>query len=146
MTPPITPPEKRPDRHYNFGRMNMVFALSSLALLAVTLWMVVADYAQPWKRMQAEFRSLEQKKLLAQAQTERQKLSDTELAQLKKDVATADAAVATHRAEIDKLEAEITKIKADRYVADSAWKGNKARADAARFEYDEAIQLKNKSA
>ena len=146
MTPPITPPEKRPDRHYNFGRMNMVFALSSLALLAVTLWMVVADYAQPWKRMQAEFRSLEQKKLLTQAQAERQKISDTELAQLKKDVATAEAAVATHRAEIDKLEKEITRIKADRYVADSAWKGNKARADAARFEYDASIQAQDKSA
>jgi hypothetical protein len=52
------PPEKRPDRHYNFGRMNMVFALSSLGLLAVTLWMAFADYAQPWKRIQSEFRSL----------------------------------------------------------------------------------------
>jgi len=59
-----TPPAKRPDRHYDFGRMNMVFALSSLGLLAVTLWMVFADYAQPWKRYQAEFRSLEHQKLM----------------------------------------------------------------------------------
>jgi len=64
LTPPSTPPEKRPDRHYNFGRMNMVFALSSLALLAVTLWMSFADYAQPWKRIQSEFRSLERQKLI----------------------------------------------------------------------------------
>jgi len=46
-----SPPEKRPDRHYDFGAMNMVFALSALALLGVTIWMVVADYAQPWKRL-----------------------------------------------------------------------------------------------
>src|SRR3954451_11982681 len=103
--------------------MNMVFALSSLALLAVTLWMVVADYAQPWKRTQAEFRSLEQQKLLKEAQAERQKLSDTELAQLKKQVADADAALAGHRSEISKLEKEVEQRKADRYAADSAWKG-----------------------
>ncbi len=72
MTPPITPPEKRPDRHYNFGRMNMVFALSSLGLLAVTLWMAFADYAQPWKRFQAEFRSLERQKLMEEAEAERE--------------------------------------------------------------------------
>ena len=60
---PAKLPEKRPDRHYNFGRMNMVFALSSLGLLAVTLWMAFAAYAQPWKRIQSEFRSLERQTL-----------------------------------------------------------------------------------
>jgi hypothetical protein len=43
MTPPKTVPEKRPDRHYDFGRLNMWFALSALGLLATTLWMVFAD-------------------------------------------------------------------------------------------------------
>ena len=38
-------PKKTPDRHYNFRTMNVWFAWSSLALLAVTLWMVFADYA-----------------------------------------------------------------------------------------------------
>jgi len=146
LTPPTPPPEKRPDRHYNFGRMNMVFALSSLGLLAVTLWMVVADYAQPWKRTQAEFRSLEQQKLLKDAQAERQKLSDNELAQLKKQVADADAALAGHRSEIARLEKEVDKRKADRYVAESTWKGAKAKLDAARFKYDESIQTKNRGA
>ena len=54
-----TPPKKTPDRHYNFRWMNVWFAWSSLALLGVTVWMVWADYAQPWKRLQAEFRELE---------------------------------------------------------------------------------------
>jgi cytochrome c2 len=139
-TPPITPPEKRPDRHYNFGRMNMWFAVSSLVLLAVTLWMVVADYAQPWKRMQSEFRSLERQKLVQEAQAERQKLSETSLAEINKQVAAAQATLAEHRSEIAKLEQELAQRKADRYVAESGWKGAKAQLDAARFQYDAAIQ------
>jgi mono/diheme cytochrome c family protein len=142
LTPPITPPEKRPDRHYNFGRMNMVFALSSLLLLAVTLWMVVADYAQPWKRIQSEFRSLERQKLAREAQAERDKLSKNDLAQLNKDVAAAQAALDAHRDEIAKLEKEVAERKGDRYVAESNWRGAKAKLDASRFEYDSAVQAK----
>lgn len=37
------PPEKKPDRHYDFGRMNKWFAWSALALLVVTLSKEVAD-------------------------------------------------------------------------------------------------------
>jgi cbb3-type cytochrome oxidase cytochrome c subunit/predicted nucleic acid-binding Zn-ribbon protein len=138
----MTPPEKRPDRHYNFGRMNMVFALSSLGLLAVTLWMVVADYAQPWKRFQSEFRSLERQKLAREAKAESDKLSANELAQLNKEVASAEAALDQHHDEIAKLEKEVDQRKGDRYVAESAWRGAKAKLDAARFEYDAAVQAK----
>ena len=96
MTPPKTPPEKRPDRHYNFGRMNMVFALSSLGLLAVTLWMAFADYAQPWKRIQSEFRSLERQKLVREAETEKKRLNQNELAPLKQEVAQAQKDIDKH--------------------------------------------------
>ena len=104
--------------------------------------MVVADYAQPWKRFQSEFRSLERQKLAEEADAERKKLSGTDLAQLNKDVAAAEAALAGHRDEIKKLEGEVSKRQADLYVADSSWKGSKAKLDAARFEYDAAVQAK----
>lgn len=42
--------------YYNLKRLHLVFALSSSALLAVTLWMVVADHYRPWKRYQRTFR------------------------------------------------------------------------------------------
>ncbi|HSS78595.1 MAG TPA: hypothetical protein VLV54_17850 [Thermoanaerobaculia bacterium] len=103
MTPPITPPEKRPDRHYNFGRMNMVFALSSLGLLAVTLWMAFADYAQPWKRIQSEFRRLERQKLVREADAEKQKLNQNDLAQLKHEIAQAQKDLDQHHKDIAKL-------------------------------------------
>jgi cytochrome c2 len=139
LTPPITPPEKRPDRHYNFGRMNMWFAISSLALLAVTLWMVVADYAQPWKKFQAQFRSLEQKKILAESQAEYERIKP-QLAQLKTEIAAAEKEVAVHHSEIDKLEAKARDLKSQADKADGDWRSAKARVDEARFQLDVAIQ------
>lgn len=140
MTPPITPPDKRPDRHYDFGRMNMWFAVSSLGLLAVTLWMAFADYAQPWKRLQAEFRSLERQKLIREAEAERQKLNDNEIAQLRKEIEAEEAKLASSRSEIEKLEEQIQELNAEIYSADSAWRAAKAKVDAFRFEYDTALQ------
>src|SRR4051812_42992100 len=140
----MTPPEKRPDRHYNFGRMNMVFALSSLALLAVTLWMAFADYAQPWKRIQSEFRSLERQKLVKEEEAEKQRLNQNDLVQLKQQVAQAQKDLDQHHRDIARLESEVTDWKSKVYSTDSAWKGRKATADAAKFQYDNALQAGDK--
>jgi cytochrome c2 len=137
---PPTPPAKRPDRHYDFGRMNMVFALSSLGLLAGTLWMVFADYAQPWKRYQAEFRSLEHQKLMKDEEAERQKIDQQQVAQLRKDIDAARAQLSGHRSGAADLEAKVTKLNAQIYSADAAWKKAKGELDASRFEYDQALQ------
>jgi len=144
LTPPITPPEKRPDRHYDFGRMNMWFAVSSLGLLAVTLWMAFADYAQPWKRVQAEFRSRERKMLQGEADAERERLNQNELAELKRQVAQAQADLDQHHQDIAKLEKELARRKTDVYTADAAWKGAKAVVDAQKFQYDTALQSGDK--
>lgn len=146
MTPPTTPPEKRPDRHYNFGRMNMWFAISSLGLLAVTLWMAFADYAQPWKRIQSEFRSLERQKLEKEAEAEKQRLNQNELAQLKREIQQAQAELDQHRKDLDKLESEVKDRKTQYNIADTAWKGAKARSDAHKFQYDTSLQTGDKDA
>jgi len=44
------------DTFYNLKRLHLVFALSSLALLAVTVWMVAADHGREWKVYQRTFR------------------------------------------------------------------------------------------
>ncbi len=146
MTPPTTPPEKRPDRHYNFGRMNMVFAICSLGLLATTLWMAFADYALPWKRIQSEFRSLERQKLEKEAQAERDSLNQNELAQLKQEVAQAQADLDRQREDLEKIEGELADRKTEVYTADAAWKGAKAAADERKFLYDVALQKGGKNA
>jgi len=124
--------------------MNMVFALSSLGLLAVTLWMAFADYAQPWKRIQSEFRSLERQKLVKEEEAEKQRLNQNDLVQLKQQVAQAQKDLDQHHRDIARLESEVTDWKSKVYSTDSAWKGRKATADAAKFQYDNALQAGDK--
>lgn len=136
----VEPPLKKPDRHYDFGRMNMLFAFCAIALLAVTLWMVVEDYAKPWKRYQSEFRDLERQELRRQAEAERQRLNENELAQLREDVVRQEAALAERRGEIRELEATVDKLDKKVYAADSQMRTTKSLLDTARYEYEKALQ------
>ena len=135
------PPEKKPDRHYDFGRLNMVFAFSALALLAITVWMVVEDYAKPWKRYQAEFRDLERQELERQAEAERQRINETELVQLREEVAQEEANLAQRRSEVEELEKTLGKLDKKIYAADAKMRTTKSLLDTARYEFDHALQV-----
>jgi cbb3-type cytochrome oxidase cytochrome c subunit len=41
--------------HYNLKRLHLWMAVSSLALLAVTVWMLIADHNRQWKRYQRTY-------------------------------------------------------------------------------------------
>ena len=92
-----TPPPKTPDRHYDFKSMNVVFAISSLAFLAITLFMVLRDYARPWKRVQAEFRDLDRAAATKQLEEERQQIDQTQIAAVEQEIAKAQADLDTRR-------------------------------------------------
>ncbi len=133
-------PKKTPDRHYDFKGLNIAFAWSSLALLIVTVWMVFADYAKPWKRFQAEFRDREQQALLAEAQAERQKLNQGELQQLQQEIAAEEQSLADQREEIRQLEKQRTGFAKKVYAADADSRQTKSLLDTERYEYDVALQ------
>jgi len=134
------PPQKRPDRHYNFRSTNVVFAISSIALLLVTVWMVVPDYAKPWKRLQSTFRDLEREFVVEELEAERQGLNANELAQLEAEVAGEVEKLAAERADIDGIEASIEAAGKKVYAADAQSRGSKSLLDTARYELDSAMQ------
>jgi chromosome segregation ATPase len=134
------PAETKPDRHYDFRRLNMVFAFCALALLAITIWMVVDDYAKPWKRYQAEFRDLERQELERLAEAERQQIDEGQLTQLREDVAQEEAKLAERQGESRELEQSIAKLEKKIYAADARMRTTKSLLDTARYEYDHALQ------
>ncbi|MDX1503320.1 MAG: c-type cytochrome [Thermoanaerobaculia bacterium] len=134
------PPKKTPDRHYDFGSLNQIFAWSSVALLGVTLWMVFDDYAKPWKRMQAEFRSLERQKLRAELEEERRQLDQEELAGVREQIEAERAALADRRDRLSELQSEVTRLDKKIYAADARARTTKSILDTARYELDVAIQ------
>ncbi|MFQ5525643.1 MAG: c-type cytochrome [Thermoanaerobaculia bacterium] len=133
-------PKKTPDRHYNFRGMNAVFAWSSIALLATTLWMVWDDYAKPWKRLQAEFRERERQQLAAEAEAERAKLNENEIAQIQQDIQAEEAALESRRSELDELEGNLVKAGKNLYAADTRSRTTKSLLDTERFRLDVAHQ------
>lgn len=134
------PPPKPPDRHYDFGKMNQVFAWSAAALFVITVLMVFFDYRQPWKRFQSEFRDLERQKLAKEAEAERQRINQQELTQLHADITAEEQALAQHKQEAAKLDKDLGGFKAKVYAADAAYRQTKSLLDTARFHYEEAVQ------
>ncbi len=134
------PPPKPPDRHYDFGKMNQVFAWSAAALFVITVLMVFFDYRQPWKRFQSEFRDLERQKLAKEAEAERQRINQQEITQLRADIAAEGQALAQHGQEIGKLEKDLEGFAAKVYAADAAYRQTKSLLDTARFHYEDAVQ------
>ena len=135
------PPPKPPDRHYDFGKMNQVFAWSAAALFVITVLMVFFDYRQPWKRFQSEFRDLERQKLAKEAEAERQRINQDEIAQLRADITAEEQALAAAKQEIDKLEKDLGGFAAKVYAADGVFRQTKSLLDTARFQYEQAQQL-----
>jgi cytochrome c2 len=135
------PPPKPPDRHYDFGKMNQVFAWSSAALFVITVLMVFFDYRQPWKRFQSEFRDLERQKLAKEAESERQRINQQEVTQLRSDIGAEEQVLAQHKQEIAKLDKDLAGFKAKVYAADASYRQTKSLLDTARFHYEEATQL-----
>ncbi len=133
-------PKKIPDRHYNFRSLNAVFAWSSIALLATTLWMVFDDYAKPWKRLQSEFREREQQMLVAEAEAEKQSLSDNEIRQIREEIAAEETALADRKADLEALEGDLEATAKQIYIVDAASRATKSKLDTARYEYDVALQ------
>ena len=48
--------------------LHLVFAISSIAMLLSTVWMVMADHLRQWKQVQREFHTVERDKLKAAEQ------------------------------------------------------------------------------
>ena len=46
----------RDDTFFNIKRLHVLFAVSSMALLAVTIWMLAADHLREWKVYQRTYR------------------------------------------------------------------------------------------
>jgi cbb3-type cytochrome oxidase cytochrome c subunit len=133
------PPPKPPDRHYDFGRMNLAFAVCSLIFLAVTLWMIFEDYAKPWKRLQSEFRGRELALVEAEAESERGRLDAEAVEQMRAEIAAEEELLGGQRAEIEKLDDQTVRLSKKIYAADAELRTTKSLLDTARYEYEAAL-------
>src|SRR5271168_2185091 len=83
--------------------LHLVFAISSIAMLLSTVWMVLADHIRPWKQVQREFQQVEREKLEASEQAkleEQKKKYQAQIDQIDAKIKAADDSAAQRAAEL----------------------------------------------
>lgn len=131
-------PGRDPEMVGRTGKLNMVFALTSIALLIVVSLMVWVDYDRPWKKYQTEFATLETKRTEDQIQQSTSKVDGARKQQIEAALAKGEQDAAAQAQEIGKAEDEKQEIDDEWYRVDQDFRFTKARIDVARFEYEDA--------
>src|SRR5262245_52653802 len=139
-------PSRAPEMVARTQTLNVVFALSSVALLLAFSWMVWDDYHREWKKYQVEFNKLEVKLTETQIQEALGKVDAAKRDELQARLAQGEQEKTARRAEIRKAEGEIERLEAEWYRVDQDSRFTKAEIDVARFEYEEAAEHKAGSA
>src|SRR5437867_4960510 len=99
----------RGDTHYFTPTLNKWFLFSSLAFLAASLWMMVADWNRPWKRYQREFRENDTKKV-------EETLAALETPEARQGEAALRAAVEKARAQLGAKQADLDRARSDEFA------------------------------
>src|SRR5687768_5444893 len=118
--------------------LNVVFALTSIALLITFSLMIWYDYARPWKKHQNEFTLLEVKRTEQEIQEALGKVDAGKRKELEEKIARGAEEKKARAKEIDKVEDEIDKLDGEWYRVDQDYRFTKAKIDVARYEYEEA--------
>ena len=124
--------------------LHLVFAISSIAMLLATIWMVMADHLRPWKQVQRQFQEVERGKLKA-AEAEKLAEQNTKLkAQIdQKDqeiaAAESEARTADRADQIRDLDKKLRMLEGSAEDLDTKRRFQKVDLDSKRSLYDGMI-------
>jgi cytochrome c2 len=127
----------RGDTHYRVSLLNRWFALSSLVLLGASVWMVLDDWARPWKAHQREFRALEAARARAQLETPEAQSIIAEEARLREELRRAEEALAAQRGQLDEAERDLPELRKQQFLATEAEKKAKQVYNFERWAVEE---------
>jgi len=122
--------------------LHLVFAISSIAMLLSTVWMVMADHLRPWKEVQREFQSVEREKLEA---AEKEKLEEQrakyqqQIAQIDAKIQAADADAEKRASDLRTIANELRLLEGRTEKIDTRRRFQKAELDSKRSLYDGMI-------
>jgi cbb3-type cytochrome oxidase cytochrome c subunit len=132
-------PQEPIPHNYSIRRLNLIFALSSLVLLAVTGLIVGYDYIRGWKWFQLEFMRMQQERIsqemtLAQSAENKQLLADLDVQERNNSIELAG-----HRDQYMAAQKQLDAIEGDHYRSDQDYRFAKANLDAQRYIAEAAI-------
>src|SRR5687767_11867631 len=90
-------PQEPIPHNYSMRQLNLIFALTSLGLLAVTGAMVFYDYVRGWKWFQLEFNRIQQERIEGELRAQNNAETRRELAALDREMREGQVEVARQR-------------------------------------------------
>ncbi len=128
--------------------LHIVFAVSSVVMAVVTVWMILADHLRPWKTVQREFQQIETAKLEAaesQKLKEQEAKSSTAISDIDRQIAALENVSANNRRKINTADADIARAQGRFDLLDTEKKFQKAELDSLRSFYDGFIDRDERS-
>lgn len=132
-------PQEPIPHNYAMRKLNLIFALTSLGLLAVTGAMVFYDYVRGWKWFQLEFNRIQQERIEQELHAKNDAATRAQLADLDKQYRDAQKDVAKHRNDYIEAQKVLDDWEGKHYAADQDYRFAKAVLDAKRYELESAV-------
>jgi cytochrome c2 len=118
--------------------LNIVFAVSSVALLLVSTLMIWVDYDRDWKPYQKAFNLLDLNLTEQQRKAVIDKIGTAKEKSLDDEIRKGDEEVQKNAAKLREAQNRLLKAKGDYYRYDQDFRFMKANIDVDRYRYDEA--------
>lgn len=123
---------------YNVDKMNVVFALSSVALAISVVWMIWADFDREWKYFQREAMRLDRHKTEVELAAAEAQVDKGQLEAIEAESKKVEAEIAAQQAALETVQAELEEIRGQFYIADQNLKFEKAEYDVVKYQFEEA--------
>ncbi len=127
------------ERHYNIKKLNILFALSAIVLLAAIVGMFADDYLRPWKVYQKKFRDLQVEQARTKLSGEQSSLkNNSEYQSILKKLESAEKAFQSKQTEIAELDKGLLKEEGLSDLDQKNYQFAKARFDSERYMFEKA--------
>lgn len=132
-------PQEPIPHNYSMRSLNLIFALTSLALLAVTGVMVMYDYVRGWKWFQLEFNRIQAGRIEQELKAKNDDETRKRLADIDREMKAGQVEIAGNRNAYLEAQKALDDWEGKHYAADQNFRFAKAVLDAKRYELEAAI-------
>jgi cytochrome c2 len=132
-------PQEPIPHNYPMGKLNLIFALTSLGLLLATGAMVFYDYVRGWKWFQLEFNRLQQERIDSELHARLDTEMEKKLAELAREDKEGQVEIARNRERYLDAQKSLDQWEGSHYAADQDYRFAKALLDAKRYELEASI-------
>lgn len=132
-------PQEPIPHNYSMTKLNAIFAISSLVLLAVTGGMVFYDYVRGWKWFQLEFNRIQEERIKQELAAVGDAETRKRIAELDKEMREGQVEIARNRQAYVAAQKEMESWEGRHYAADQDYRFAKALLDTKRYELEAAM-------